>query len=259
MAFGRCRHREGSYPINTEYEIFRVGDQRHTLGAVFVLNHQRPFTIGVLPVRPVATEARRQDALLDLDKHSWPWSLMIAPVMKVDLFELANNHVWQTKFGFRQCSLDSAAEYMNLERDETGFTEWGWIDYGFQTYYGLVNCGLRMRVSAGTAAGVHPVPLGFGRVYVHVDGEFSYDRWIEGLDAGRSFVATGPMLDVRFNGEHAGSKFTPEEGESVALNISGHCISRRPLKQIEQVRPVVSTKSLAEYQPALEFYRKFDR
>ena len=94
-----------------------------------------------------------------------------------------------------------APAYMNLERQSDGLTEWGWIDFGFQTYYALLNCGFRMRVSAGTASGVHPVQLGFGRVYVHLPDGFSYDEWIAGLNQGRSFVTTGPMLEVTFNNE----------------------------------------------------------
>ena len=36
------------YPVNTEYEIFSVGIKRHTLGAVFALNHKRPLAMGAL-------------------------------------------------------------------------------------------------------------------------------------------------------------------------------------------------------------------
>ena len=70
------------------------------------------------------------------------------------LFELSNNHVWQTAFAFKDWTLGAIPEFMELSRDENGFTEWGWIDFGFQTYYALLNCGFRMRVSAGTASGV---------------------------------------------------------------------------------------------------------
>jgi hypothetical protein len=49
-----------------------VNKRRHTLGAVFVLNQQRPLSLGVPPVVPVPEEARRQGAILDLDKHNWP-------------------------------------------------------------------------------------------------------------------------------------------------------------------------------------------
>ncbi|MFQ5734193.1 MAG: hypothetical protein ACE5KM_19830, partial [Planctomycetaceae bacterium] len=83
------------YPLNTEYELFTVNKRRHTLGAVFVLNHKKPLPMGAPPVAPIAAAARKQGAILDLDKHSWPWSLMLVPVMNVDLFELTHNHIWR--------------------------------------------------------------------------------------------------------------------------------------------------------------------
>jgi hypothetical protein len=223
------------YPRNTEYEIFQVDGNRQTLGAVFVLNHNDPLDLAAPPMAPVARLARQQGALLDLDKHSWPWSLMIVPIMNVDLFELSNNHVWQTEFGFRDWTLETIAPYMKLQRDEKGLTEWGWIDFGFQTYYALINCGFRMRITAGTASGVHPVQLGFGRVYVRLPNGFSYEDWIAGLDAGQSFVSTGPMLDLRFNGLDAGHTFQVDESEQAYVHITGITASRRPLRRIEVV------------------------
>jgi hypothetical protein len=220
------------YPINTEYEIFRVGGKPHTLGAVFVLGHRTPLDRGVPPVGPIAARARREGALLDLDKHSWPWSLMLVPVMQVDLFELANNHVWRTRFGFRQWTLDALPEYMNLEIDEEGFTEWGWIDFGFQTYYALLNCGFRLRPTAGTASGVHPVPLGFGRVYVQLPDGFSYQAWMQGLGEGRSFVTTGPMLQVEVNGQPPGHTFAGADA-GASYRVTGSAESGRPLDRIE--------------------------
>ncbi len=224
------------YPVNTEYEIFSVGGRQHTLGAVFVLNHQTPLSLPAPPVKPIAAAARRQGALLDLDKHSWPWSLMIVPMMDVDLFELANNHLWQTGFGFKQWTFPTAPDYMELERDDDGFTEFGWTDFGFQSYYALLNCGFRLRVTAGTASGVHPVQLGFGRVYVHLPAGFCYDTWIEGLDAGRSFVSTGPMLEVAFNGKDPGHRFAVDADNGHQLAIVGSANSRRPLDRIEVIR-----------------------
>ena len=223
------------YPVNTEYEIFSVGQKRHTLGAVFVLGHKTPFTRGVPPVGPIAEEARRQGALLDLDKHSWPWSLMLVPVMKVDLFELANNHVWQTEFGFRRWSLDVIPAYANLEQDAGGFTERGWLDFGFEVYYTLLNCGFRLRPTAGTASGVHPVPLGFGRVYVHLPDGFSYAKWMQGLNAGRSFVTTGPMLMIQVDGRPPGSTIRAGAEGKRSCRVTGTARSIRPLRPIEIV------------------------
>lgn len=110
-------------PRNTEYEIFSIGDRRHTLGAVFVLNHKSVFTATAPPVADIAELAHREGALLDLDKHSWPWSMMLVPVAKVDLFELSNNSVWRTKFGFNQLSAKLPA-WMQVEQDSpTTLTE----------------------------------------------------------------------------------------------------------------------------------------
>jgi len=79
------------YPMNTEYEIFRVNGKRHTLGAIFAINHKSVFTEGVPPVAEIARQTHEQGGLLELDKHNWPWSMMLIPIMKVDLYELTNN------------------------------------------------------------------------------------------------------------------------------------------------------------------------
>jgi hypothetical protein len=227
------------WPINTEYEIFTTAKRQHTLGAVFVLNHKEPLKLGVPPVRPVAEQARREGAILDMDKPSWPWSLMIVPVMKVDLFELSNNHVWRTEFAFRDWTREMVPPHMKIEMDTRGgLTEWGWIDFGFKTYYALLDCGFRLRPTAGTASGVHPVPLGFGRVYVELPDAkpsepLDYAAWMRGLNAGRSFVTTGPMLLAKFNGQPPGSIFAAKEGERPTCRVTGTSDSAVPLERIE--------------------------
>ena len=220
------------YPFNTEYEIFTVNGKRHTQGAVFVLNHKTPLNLPAPPALPVAEEARRQGAILDLDKHSWAWSMMIVPVMNVDLFELSNNHNWKTQFGFPQWTIENAPDWPEVERNEAGFTELGWTEFGMQTYYALLNCGFRMRVTGGTGAGVHPVPLGHGRVYVHTGDEFSYEKWIEHLNAGHSFVTTGPLIDVRFNQMLPGTTSSHDSVENTVV-VSGSILSVNPLRCIE--------------------------
>ena len=222
------------YPRNTEYEIFRVGQHNHTLGAVFILNHQDVFEIGVPPVKPVAKLARQQGALLELDKHNWPWSMALIPLMGVDLFELSNNHVWRTEFFFRNFG-EPAPPYMKLQFDGKNGTEEDWLHFGFENYYTLLNCGFDMKPTAGTASGVHPVPLGFGRVYVHVDGAFSYDKWVKGLAAGKSFVTTGPMMRLKVNGAHPG-KHWQRDAEFASLKLSGSITSMKELSLIEVIR-----------------------
>jgi hypothetical protein len=222
------------YPMNTEYEIFTVDGKDHWLGAVFILNHKTPFDVGVPPVKPVAERAHGEGALLELDKHNWPWSMMLVPVMGVDLYELSNNHVWRTGFHFKDFG-EPAPPYMKLDASADGWTEWSWIDFGFQNYYALLNCGFRLRPTAGTASGVHPVPLGFGRVYVHLPDGFSYDGWIDGLGKGRSFVTTGPMLFVTVNDKEPGYTFTQRAGSTREYRVAGEAMSTNWLDRIEIV------------------------
>src|SRR5262249_43031585 len=102
---------------------------------------------------------------------------------------------------------------------------------GFQNYYALLNCGLRLRPTGGTASGVHPVPLGFGRVYVHVPEKFSYEDWLDGLNKGRSFVTTGPMLFVKVNGQTPGHLF--KERDAGEYGVRGSAVSAVPLHRLE--------------------------
>ena len=90
-----------------------------------------------------------------------------------------------------------------------------------------------MRPTAGTASGVHPVPLGFGRVYVHQPKGFSYDGWVAGLDRGNSFVTTGPMLFVKMDGQDAGTTFKADAGRE--FHVTGDALGAVPLERIEIV------------------------
>lgn len=218
------------YLMNTEYEIFRIGEESYVFGAFFVLSHNTPIEEPVPPVAHVRAKADAENALLELDKHDWPWAMMLVPIVDVDLYELSNNHVWRTEFGITNWSTP-APQYMGLPNNGEGGGELDWIHYGLENYYMLLNCGFRLRPTAGTASGVHPVPLGFGRVYVHVDGKFSYEKWLDGLDAGRSFVTTGPMLLAALDGKLPGHEFTFEDKKT--FTVSGEVTGDRPISAIE--------------------------
>jgi hypothetical protein len=181
------------WPKNTEWEIFSVDGKSHTLGALFALNHQTPFGVGIPPVKEVIGQADREGAILDLDKHDWPFALVLPPLLGNRLtYELANNHMWRTEFAFSKWTTP-APDWMGLGDGVFG-GEKEWIEYVHRTYWTLLNCGYRLQPSAGTASGVHPVPVGYGRVYVHLPDGFHYRDWIEGLRKGHSFVTTGPMV-----------------------------------------------------------------
>jgi hypothetical protein len=137
-------------------------------------------------------------------------------LLGVDLYELANNHHWRTQFGITNWSTPAPA-WMGLPNRGRNGNALDWTLYTFQNYYALLDCGFRLRPTAGTANGVHPVPLGFGRVYVHLPGGFGYEAWLKGLNEGRSFVTTGPMLLADFK---------PDD-------LRGVVLSEEPVSEIE--------------------------
>jgi len=158
--------------------------------------------------------------------------MAIVPVMNVDLFELANNHLWRTEFGMSKWN-GGASDFVGQPGDGWSGNEREWIEVGCRAYYTLLDCGFRLRPSAGTANGVHPVPLGFGRVYVQCPQGFSFDHWWRGLDAGRSFVTTGPMLLAEVAGRPPGENFTLEANKPRRVEVSGEVISDEPVTAVE--------------------------
>jgi hypothetical protein len=230
------------WPRNTEYEISTINGQRHMLGGVFVLGHSKALSAAVPSFAEMRAEIQAEGALLDLDKHSWPWAMALPPVLGVHLYELANNHMWRTEFGFKKWTPAAPPHVLPPYGGESG-NEREWISYTFGNYYALLNCGFFLRPTAGTANGVHPVPAGFGRVYVHLPDGFSYDAWKRGLDAGRSFVTTGPMLFAQFGGADLGAVIE-SDGDVVTRPVSGTVVSETPVTFIELIKDGTPVKLL---------------
>ena len=217
------------WPRNTEYEITKVGGRRHTLGALFVLNHREPLPLGAPDWRPIADHARSVGALMDMDKLDWPFAMTLPHTTDATLYELANNHMWRTEFAITRWNTEAPAFLQPPNGGKEG-DEFGWLDYTLGQYYMLLNAGFRLVPTAGTASGVHPVPAGFSRVYVHLEKEFSYDGWLSGLRDGRSFVTTGPMLFAKVNDQHPGATLS---GGLVMLKAE--ILSEHPMKTVDVV------------------------
>jgi hypothetical protein len=77
------------------------------------------------------------------------------------------------------------------------------------------------------------VPLGFGRVYVEIPGKLDGEAWLAGLNAGRSFVTTGPMLLATVNGKPAGQKISVGPDASRNYRVQVECHSPHPFDSVE--------------------------
>jgi hypothetical protein len=103
-------------------------------------------------------------------------------------------------------------------------------------YYRILDSGIRLAPSAGSASGTLPNPVGYNRVYVHLDGPLDYDAWWRGLKAGNSFVTNGPLLLVRANGQLPGHVFANGPGTRIEIALETRIVSNEPIGRVELIR-----------------------
>ncbi|MCX6624662.1 MAG: CehA/McbA family metallohydrolase, partial [Acidobacteria bacterium] len=103
------------------------------------------------------------------------------------------------------------------------------------SYYRLLNCGLRVAAGAGSASGVKTNPTGYNRTYVRVAGAGSHEEFLKNWRAGRNFVTNGPMVFLTVNG-------TLGPGDSIELppgggrvRVEAHAVSDQPVDSLEIV------------------------
>ncbi|NOZ24439.1 MAG: CehA/McbA family metallohydrolase [Planctomycetes bacterium] len=105
-------------------------------------------------------------------------------------------------------------------------------------WYGVLNCGLRCAVSAGSDAFTnvrrHYIP-GADRVYVHVGPKFNYRKWIEAYKKGRSFATNGPLLFFTANDCLPGEELRFPADKKALVRVKLKVISLLPLDAVEIV------------------------
>ena len=230
------------WPRNTEYEIFTVNQKRHTLGALFILGHESMLDLSVPPWKHVSERARHEGALMDMDKLDWPFSMILPHVTGARLYELANNHMWRTEFAFSEWNT-KAPHWMQPPSGGKSGQEWDWMRYTFGMYYTLLNAGFDLVPVAGTASGVHPVPVGFGRVYLPIGQKFDYGKLYESLKKGEGFVTTGPMIFVRVENQFSGKSF-PISNKPKSYSVIGEVMSSQPISFIEMIENGIPRKTI---------------
>jgi hypothetical protein len=109
-------------------------------------------------------------------------------------------------------------------------------DTGLRMWYRYLNCGFRLTATAGTDKMTTFVTVGANRVYAHVEGEFTYQRWIDALKLGRTFVSNNPLLTFTVNGREAGSTLALRSGKDRVLQIHARAESQLPYDRLEIVR-----------------------
>jgi hypothetical protein len=212
-----------------------AGEDEREGGALLYFHLKRPLAITEATREypsplTFAKEARTHKGVwIDAEKPFW-WDVPVwVAAGQVDSIGIANNHMCRDKMS----ETEAWGKPRVVERYPPPRGNGYWTQ---EIYYRLLSCGLRIPPSAGSASGVLPNPVGYNRVYVHAGKELTWEKWWEGLRAGRSFVTNGPMLLVTANGKMPGQVFTAGPREAVKIALEGQLKTRDPIRYVEIIR-----------------------
>jgi hypothetical protein len=217
---------------NRFYHLLAGEDEREG-GALLFFNLSRPLAVATKnrehpsPME-FLKQAKEAGGWVDIEKPFW-WDVPIWLASgQVDSIGLANNHMQRSKM--------YEGEAWGKSRDATRLPPpLGNGQWTQEIYYHVLNCGLRIPPSAGSASGVLHNPLGYNRVYVFVGEEFSYERWWQGLKAGRVMITNGPLLRPFVGGKLPGHVFKASAGGEVVLDAVINLTTRDKVTAIEVV------------------------
>lgn len=204
-------------------------------GAVYLIGLRQAVSAAPERIRPNLPYVRfaRGNGALICYQGGWSREVLLDALLGlVDVVNVCNNNFHRYKFQPRQ-------QYSNLLAVD-GFPEYpntaeGMMLMNTDTYYRLLNCGLRIAAGAGSATGAKTTPVGYNRSYVRVPGVATLTKFIEGWRAGHNFVTNGPMLSLTVD-----RQFQP--GDELRLGAGGRKVRIRagarcdqPLRSLEIV------------------------
>lgn len=95
----------------------------------------------------------------------------------------------------------------------------------------FLDCGFRVPLTNGSD---HPARVaGAARAYVRIDGDFSYEKWIDGIRRGRTFTTSGPLLFLDVDGHTPGDSIARDPDDRVTVRV--RAVSRQPLGVVQLV------------------------
>jgi hypothetical protein len=209
----------------------------------------------------IAAAARQAGGFVDAARpFSWDLPIWVA-AGKLDSVEIAHRHL------LRDGVIGHEAGGRPHD-PETYPRSLGVAHWTLDIYYHLLNCGLRLPPTAGSGSG-HVVaslkdarattatksansstktspaassatnnfnPVGYNRIYVFVEGELTWEKWWQGLRAGRSIITNGPLIRPTVEGRPPGHVFKADRGQTVELEIGLSLSTREKIGYLEIVK-----------------------
>ncbi|MFQ6132532.1 MAG: CehA/McbA family metallohydrolase [Armatimonadota bacterium] len=227
----RLRVRFGA---NRHYHVMAGEDEREG-GALLYFGLERPLPIQEAqrdyPCSVAFLEAARKHrhVWVDIEKPFW-WDVPLwLATGQVDSIGIANNHMQRSQM--------LANEAWGKPRDANRLpAPLGNAYWTQEIYYRILECGIRLPPSAGSASGVLRNPVGYNRVYAHVGGDTSYRGWWKAVRAGRTFVTNGPLLIVRAKGKLPGTVFSAKPGREFTVPLTASLLGNDAIDRLEVVQ-----------------------
>ena len=110
-------------------------------------------------------------------------------------------------------------------------------------WYHTLNCGYRTCISGETDFPcIYGDRVGLGRVYARIDGKLDYDKWVDSVQRGRTYVSDGKshLMDFRVNGLPVGTngselKLGGPENVKVNVKVSAR-LDQKPNEALRALR-----------------------
>lgn len=183
-----------------------------------------------LPNVPLFKKARSLGGYSETEKPWWPESHIDIAVGQADFVGLANNH-----FTYKSYLPEHDRERSEFRSDYPEGVN-GYVRYVCDLYYAYLNCGFPVKISAGSASGVLPNPLGYNRIYAQCRDGFTYSAFFKALKEGHSFVTNGPMLIMSADGCGMGDTLRVGDCDTITVHILCELHSRESIDRVEIIR-----------------------
>ena len=218
-----------SIPVSV-YDV----EMEEAWGALYIINLPGPFPFEEnkqMPNLPGAVYGRKHGAL-NCYQAGWSREVLVDALLGyIDVVNVCNNNFHMHRFQPR-------SRYSNLLNVE-GLPTYpdspkGMMQMNTDTYYRLLNCGIRLAAGAGSATGAKETPAGFNRAYIRSDLEEGIQQVYQNWKAGRNFVTNGPMLFLSTSeGLKPGDSLNFKGTKTVSLHLEA--VSDSPLDLVEIV------------------------
>ena len=227
-----------------------AGEDERRGGAFMYFNMQKPIDITTAepeypcPLHFIEQAKLQPNIWIDIEKPFW-WDVPVALAYGYgDSIGLLNNHCQRSEM------LDNEAWGKPRPKDDfpSPYGNGFWSQY---IYYQILNSGICIPPSAGSASGVLHNPVGYNRVYVYTGSDsLKYNQWWENLRKGICFVTNGPLIVVDVSGQKPGHVFTTDEGQVIDLEVILSLMrSNDPIRCIE----IIKNGSVERSVPYTEF------